>query len=131
MIKPTIGRIVWFWEAQSAPDIPNAQPNAAIVTFVHSDELINITAFSPSGYPMAYSLVPLWQGEEAGERPASRHCEWMPYQKAQASKPEIPAEIFDRVEALSKKVAELEGYILKKIRESSSSTPPPPPPGVA
>ena len=83
MIKPTIGRVVWFW--------PNGitlttSPQAAIVAYVHSDTCVNLAVFDGNGYASSRTSVTLYQGE--GERPSSAHCEWMPYQKGQAAKTE-------------------------------------------
>jgi hypothetical protein len=81
---------VWFWESGKAAQEPGAQPNAAIVVFVHHDEMVNLTVFNDDGYLGAYTYVPLWQGE--GERQEGRHCEWMPYQKGQAAKSDAEKE---------------------------------------
>lgn len=122
MIKPSIGRVVWFWESAMAAQREAAQPNAALVTFVHHDELVNLTVLSAVGYPGAYTHIPLWQGE--GERPNGMHCEWMPYQKGQATKTEAPPmEIFAKVETLLTKVAALEA----RVPQPNTAIVPPPP----
>jgi hypothetical protein len=84
MIKPTIGRVVWFW--QRVEPESQSQPYAALVTYVHSDTLVNLAYFDSSGLSHSATSIELWQGE--GDRPAGRHCEWMPYQKGQAAKAE-------------------------------------------
>lgn len=85
MIKPTVGRVVWFWDSLWPPE--GAQPCAAIVCFVRSDARINIVWFSATGIPYTANDIELWQGE--GERPTGkRFAEWMPYQKGQAAKTE-------------------------------------------
>lgn len=128
VIKPSIGRVVWFWESAIAAQRENAQPNAALVVFVHNDELVNLTVFSGVGYPGAYTHIPLWQGE--GERPQGMHCEWMPYQKGQAAKVEAqvpPQEYFAKID---QRIAVLES-LAKSVWDSKpqqSVVPPPPPP---
>ena len=91
MIKPTVGRVVWFHASGSKPE---DQPNAAILAYVHSDTMVNLTVFSENGQPYPVTSVFLYQGD--GEKPASFYCEWMPYQQGQAAK----------TEALEKQLAE-------------------------
>jgi hypothetical protein len=81
MIQPAIGRVVWYRDAFSNPE---AQPQAAIVTYVWSDTCVNLAVFNPNGtvYPVTSAF--LFQGD--GERPASQFAEWMPYQIGQAKK---------------------------------------------
>jgi hypothetical protein len=83
MIKPTVGRVVWFHPPRSTPD---HQPQAALVAYVWSDTLVNLAVFDHNGIASNYTSVLLYQGE--GERPASEFCEWMPYQQGQAAKTE-------------------------------------------
>jgi hypothetical protein len=85
MIQPTVGRVVWFRALGHISD----QPQAAIVTFVHSDGLVNLAVFDPNGERSGHTSVPLYQGE--GDRPAGDYCEWMPYQIGQAAKHAEPA----------------------------------------
>jgi hypothetical protein len=82
MIKPTIGRVVWYWPTGDTSN----QPHAAIIARVWSDEMVNLAAFDGSGVSYSRTSVPLYQGE--GPRPTGMHCEWMPYQKGQAAKAE-------------------------------------------
>lgn len=99
MIKPTVGRVVWFWlegadpvaidlfhKAHAAGEWIGIQPQAAIIAYVHGDYCVNLAVFDHDGIPQSRTSVPLWQGEDA--RPAWMHCEWMPYQKGQAAKTE-------------------------------------------
>lgn len=80
-ISPSIGRVVWFW--RDAPIRPkDAQPEAAIVTYVHNDNLVNLVVFDKNGVPCSNTSVVLRQpGEDVPHVP---HCEWMPYQVGQA-----------------------------------------------
>ena len=83
MIKPTIGRVVWYRPNSADPD---AQPNAALVCFVHSDTCVNLAVFDANGIPSSQTSVHLRQSDD--EMPPKPYCEWMPYQKGQAAKTE-------------------------------------------
>lgn len=85
MIKPTIGRVVWFYPAGHSS---GQQPNAALITYVHSDTMINLAAFDANGVPSSQTSVFLYQGVADSERPSSYFAEWMPYQQGQAAKTE-------------------------------------------
>lgn len=86
MIKPTIGRVVWFWEKGYIEGNLAPQPEAALIVYVHSDACVNLCVLDHNGVPKSRTSVPLYHGE--GDRPAWMHCEWMPYQKGQAAKTE-------------------------------------------
>jgi hypothetical protein len=69
MIKPTVGRIVHFYEHARAP------VSAAIIAHVNEDT-VNLTVFSPSGVPQGRVGVPLVQpGQDRPASPASAWCE--------------------------------------------------------
>jgi hypothetical protein len=95
MIKPTIGRVVWYQPGQNYPggpiqhggafDAPRP-PCVALITYVWSDTLVNLVVFDHNSAMHARSSVELCQGETA---PSEReYCAWMPYQKGQAAKTE-------------------------------------------
>lgn len=129
MIKPTIGRVVWYWKNIDESLTVDAQPCAALVTFVHNDELVNLALFNRNGDHYPVVGVPLYQGE--GERPNGHHCEWMPYQKGQAAKVEF--DTAGAIEKLSERIAKLEGEWVKQATSAAgqnlglgnSPTPPP------
>jgi hypothetical protein len=82
MIKPTIGRVVWF-HSEEWPE----QQLAAIVCFVNSDYNVNLGVFNNRGETFGVQNVPLIQ--ENTEKPVQGfYCEWMPYQLGQAAKTE-------------------------------------------
>lgn len=91
MIKPTIGRVVWYHPVSSTEA---EQPYAAIIAHVWSDTCINLAVFDSNGAAFNQTSVFLFQGE--GEKPSSQYAEWMPYQQGQAAK----------TEALEKKLSE-------------------------
>lgn len=80
MIKPTVGRVVWYHADRFA------QTMAAIVSYVASDGRINIAFFDLNGVAGNRTSVRLVQDGEPA--PGGEYCEWMPYQKGQAAKTE-------------------------------------------
>jgi len=89
MIKPTVGRVVWYWPSGKAEKELGAQPLAAQIAFVHDDHCINIGYLDRNGFAYAATSVPLVQeGDEM--IPTGPFCEWMPYQKAVASGQQAP-----------------------------------------
>jgi hypothetical protein len=80
MIKPTIGRVVWFWPHDAAF---GGQPHVAFIAFVHSDTMVNLAIFDNFGVPYHATSVHLRQ-ERDGAAPDESFCEWMPYQIGQA-----------------------------------------------
>ena len=82
MIKPTVGRVVWFY-----PDRYNqqAQPLAAVIAHVWSDTCVNLAIFDANGRPLAEppTSVRLVQPEEV--QPTDGHvCTWRPFQVGQS-----------------------------------------------
>lgn len=86
MIKPTIGRQVWFWQFGHTTE--GEQPQAATVCYVFSDRMVNLQVIDHNGIARAMTSVPLRQSED--EAPVGSYCEWMPYQKAVASGQQEP-----------------------------------------
>lgn len=87
MIKPTVGRVVWYFPTRSDPGgIAPGGHLAAIIAHVWSDTCVNLAVFSSDGTMFARTSVRLVQtGLE--ERPVELgHCEWMPYQMGQAQR---------------------------------------------
>lgn len=80
MITPTVGRVVWYH-----PEKPHEQPWAAIVTYVHSDRMVNLVVFDENGFGKPKTSVQLVQDSDGR---GLNYCEWMPYQKGQAAKTE-------------------------------------------
>ena len=79
MIKPTIGRAVLVHRGNS--DVPEA----AFITYVWGDRMINVGGFDHNGIPFALCSIQLAQDDDAVSFP---YAEWMPYQKGQAAKTE-------------------------------------------
>lgn len=79
MIKPTIGRVVLFNDGMSDQRVP------ALITYVHSDDKINIGGHNKCGSPIAQTDVHLCQEGEVCQK---YQAEWMIFQKGQAKKTE-------------------------------------------
>lgn len=88
MIQPTIGRVVWYRPPQDAPLYDRSQPWAAIVTYVHSDRMVNLVVFDQNGMGKSKTSVTLVQNGDAPPTGGGSYAEWMPYQKGQAAKTE-------------------------------------------
>ena len=84
MIKPTVGRVVWFYKY--APHQGHKGPLAAHVACVHSDSMVNLMVIDEAGNPRPETSVFLRQDDQPA--PDYDYCEWMPYQKGQAAKTE-------------------------------------------
>ena len=76
MIKPAIGRIVWYYNANYRE---GEQPWAGIICFVWEDDLVNLSVTDENGLSKPKQSVVLYQGD--GPKPELPYCEWMPYQK--------------------------------------------------
>jgi len=93
MIKPTVGRIVWFYppsNSQSAGFAPPeaGQPLAAIIASVvdsSATTIVHLTVFDAHGVPHQMPYVQLVQEREQAPD-AGRYATWMPYQIGQAKK---------------------------------------------
>lgn len=79
MIKPTLGRVVWYTNEKQ-------EQHTALVCYVWNDTCVNLACFDGDGVPYARTSVLLFHGEEGEVRPEGLFCEWMPYQKVQAEK---------------------------------------------
>lgn len=88
MIKPTIGRVVWVYRPHMTND--PSQPEAALITYVHNDRLINVGGFSHGGSPFYATSVTLLQDDDARIE-GSVCATWMPFQVGQAKAQEADA----------------------------------------
>ena len=84
MIKPTVGRVVWYYPKDNKE---GDQPLAAIVAHVWSDTCVNLAIFTANGCPMGTPPTSVLLVQEGAEVPSGGHyCAWMPYQVGQAKK---------------------------------------------
>lgn len=96
MIKPTVGRKVWFCPSeQTIADhdlvtLPNPedqsklQPLDATVIGVHSDTSVNLFVIDSDGSTICFQEVELLQDDMSPND--EDYAMWMPYQVAQAAK---------------------------------------------
>lgn len=86
MIKPTVGRVVWYYK-DGAAQMSAGQPCAAQIAYVHSDTCINIGYLDENGnHHNATSVRLLEDREPVAESMHFPFCTWMPYQVGQAAK---------------------------------------------
>lgn len=88
VIKPTIGRRLWYWPSESDKRstcyLPSAEPQPfdAGVVFVHDDHTVNLLVTDHIGRIHSRTAVHLAQpGEDV---PYDGYAAWMPYQIGQA-----------------------------------------------
>ena len=92
-IKPTVGRVLHFFPStlymagrKLAFGDPT-QPLAAVIAYVHSDKMVNLTVWDQNGLQFDVCSVQLIQ--EGDTVPlCSFYAAWMDYQKGQAAKTE-------------------------------------------
>lgn len=81
MIRPTVGRIVWFFP--NTGEYMYEEPLPAMITKCWTDTCINVAVFKEDGNPMENppTSVTLVQPEDDTSDTASGpYCTWMPYQ---------------------------------------------------
>ena len=103
MIKPTVGRKVWYWPSKfdrtgpkpmvavGSQDAGNLQPLDATIVAVWGDRCVNLVVHDANGSAFQKFSVTLRQeGDEplkdADGKEVLGHAEWMPYQVGQAKK---------------------------------------------
>lgn len=86
MIKPTVGRVIWYYpEKHENLHVNGKEPLAAMIAMVHDDRSINIGGFTADGSVFSRTSVKLVQ--EGDDQPVDEsHATWMPYQVGQAKK---------------------------------------------
>lgn len=139
IIKPTVGRIVYFYEAKSGPydngpTVKVTGPLAARVTAVHGDTCINVAIDNANGSGSfgRTSIRLLHPGEH---RPTlGEWCEWMPYQIEQANQAEAIRDgarsLIDSGKAIDPNRSLGEAIAEPNTRHSAGQAIPPGPPRV-
>lgn len=93
MIKPTIGRVVWYRPAPDenpepgfsyyeAPGGVGQQPCKADIAYVWNDRLVNLMVVDHNGVTHSRTSVQLLQDGDVSN--GGHTCEWMPFQVGQA-----------------------------------------------
>jgi len=88
MIKPTVGRVVYYrpcFEDMLAKT--EGEPLAAIITKVWDDRMVNLIVFDQAGTPYGRTSIELIQPNDDLPEDGS-YCHWMEYQIGQAAKNE-------------------------------------------
>ena len=85
MIKPTIGRIVWYYPngyplGDGERTVSLSEPRAAIIVKVWSDRMVNLGFWDPNGDTGAATSVQLVQPGDPPPNCGVGFCEWLPYQ---------------------------------------------------
>jgi hypothetical protein len=84
MIKPTVGRKVWFSPTEHGPGTKlGEQPFDATILYVHNDRLVNLLVVDHIGTSFPLTSVVLLQDGDA-PAPEGGTVSWMPYQAGQA-----------------------------------------------
>jgi hypothetical protein len=128
MIKPTVGRMVWFYHKGEHVNL--YQPQAAQVAYVHEDKdskLVNLSVLTPDGDAFPRMKVSLIQ--EGETPPEGEFCCWMPFQQSQAKSPSSD-KLIERIQALENELASLKSSVSKSLSDLAKpavSTSPPPP----
>lgn len=116
MIKPSPGRVVWFFLANTMAGFAGnaGVPHAAIVAAVNDDRNVNLAVFDANGLAHPHINVPLVQ--EGDTEPSGNFAKWMPYQMAQQAKADLALDapniattalLIERLNALEATVAAL------------------------
>ena len=93
-ITPTVGRVLHFiptadyMASRKLAFGDPSQPLAAVIAYVHSDTMVNLTVWDQNGLQFGVCSVPLVQVEGLTIPCGSFYAQWMPYQKGQAAKTE-------------------------------------------
>lgn len=96
LIKPVVGRVVWFFPAPHFSVAGAPGPLAATIVHVHSDRMINVAVYDSNGKQFAETSVTLVQPGDEVYTGANR-CEWMPFQQGQAAKTDEAARNLERL----------------------------------
>lgn len=86
-ISPTVGRVVHFHPHPGEAIAFSDQPLAALVTYVHSDTMVNVVVFDSNGNPHPKTSIRLQQETPLNVQ-SGNFVAWMPYQVGQAAKTE-------------------------------------------
>lgn len=115
MIKPTVGRVVYFHQYGVDDD---SEPWAAIIAHVHSDRLVNLMVVTPQGATAMRLCVELVQ---EGEPPKdSAFARWMPYQIGQAARTDdLISKALGEIVALRDRLEALETVVGGMVAKAS------------
>ena len=112
---PSIGRIVWVNAL-----LKSDQFCAAIVTYVHYKECVNLAVFDRNGDLQPMNLIPFYHGDD-GKIPLGQ-CGWMPYQ-VQAERKSKAEEFEAQAVQLKERVSFLETQVQALTKALAILTP--------
>jgi hypothetical protein len=95
-IKPTPGRVVWFYPHKtdglhSFGSVQAKEPLAAHIAKVWSDTCVNLMVIDPNGVPVSRTSVFLVPSDSESDLPGSSYATWMPFQVGQFKAATAPA----------------------------------------
>lgn len=83
MIRPTVGRVVWYHPGPNDPPAVDAsQPHAAMISHVENERRVNLLVVDSSGLIYRRLSAPLAQD---ADKPEKGGAQWMPFQVGQAN----------------------------------------------
>lgn len=139
MIKPTIGRMVWYTPAEAHDNrLDKDSPLSAQVVYVNDDETVNLAVFDQHGQHHAgITSVQLLQDndkpkqtkqEDPTKRTYLAYAEWMPYQKSTADNKDV-ADLKSQLSTLTTQVSSLQAQVsaLSTVKAASNPSTPPAP----
>jgi hypothetical protein len=91
MIKPSIGRVMWYRPGEYLGDMvqhDRSQPMMAHVCYVWGDHMVNLMVIDHDANQHKRTSVPIIQEGSPWNIGPSPYAEWMPFQKGQAAKTE-------------------------------------------
>jgi hypothetical protein len=109
-MKPTVGRIVYYKSYGTPNGEYKSEERAAIITAVHSDDVVDLCVFNPTGLFFNTNVV----RDETGK---GGTWDWMPYQKGQAKKTDEVTEALNKVNVAQNLIIE---NVLKRIEQLES-----------
>lgn len=96
LIKPAVGRVVWYYPGGTPQRDAGMQPMAATIAYVHSDQLINIGYIDHDGQHGERTSIYLMADPDGTPPPdVISYCTWMPYQMGQAARTQEVAKLLD------------------------------------
>lgn len=82
-MKPSIGRVLWYWPAGVNCKAEGAQPYPCLISYVHSGRVVNVGGFTREGAHFQDTNVMLLNDIASYGNPTGEAwCQWMPYQHA-------------------------------------------------
>lgn len=108
-ITPTVGRVVWYWDADQSVMDRKGQPFAAIITHVWSDSCVNLAVLGDGSFNIANYRPTSVMRASADSNITAMRWDWMPFQVGQAAKTEdATGKLAAQIERLAAHV----GYVL-------------------